>query len=157
MPVIPFVFERNQHGSSLGASLPPGRLVKASSNALPLLAGAQKTASNCNKLPTNGDWQSIFRRLTRLLTVELGPQALRDYWQDSTVPDAKESKHAMQLVRLTELGQEIFGEAIYFNTWLLKPAYGLLGRLPLELFYTTGGIDLITDELIRIAYGEAIL
>jgi uncharacterized protein (DUF2384 family) len=155
MPVIPFVFERNQHRSSLGASLPPGRLIEASHNSLPLVATIQKSTFNRNKLPTDRDWQSISSRLMRLL--DIGPEALRTYWQDNIVPDTEKSKQAMQLVRLIELGQEVFGEAVYFNTWLLKPAYGLMGKLPLELFYTTRGIDLITDELIRVVYGEAIL
>ena len=41
-----------------------------------------------------------------------------------------------------------------FRRWLDKPAYGLDHQPPLALLETSGGIDLVADEVDRIAHGD---
>jgi putative toxin-antitoxin system antitoxin component (TIGR02293 family) len=51
-------------------------------------------------------------------------------------------------------GQKVFGNPESFRRWLEKPAYGLDEQIPLDLLQTSGGIDLVMEELDRIAYGD---
>lgn len=64
-----------------------------------------------------------------------------------------ESEQLLQLVGLYQKGLEVFGSTAAFNEWLEKPAYGLGRQKPFDLLYTTGGIQLVLEELLRIEYG----
>jgi putative toxin-antitoxin system antitoxin component (TIGR02293 family) len=55
---------------------------------------------------------------------------------------------------LFEHGTDVFGSVESFRRWLDKPAYGLDNQVPFALLHTSGGMDLIQDELIRIEYGD---
>jgi len=55
---------------------------------------------------------------------------------------------------LFEHGADVFGSAESFRRWLDKPACGLDNQVPFALLHTSGGMDLIQDELIRIEYGD---
>ena len=60
----------------------------------------------------------------------------------------------MQINRLLfKKGNEIFGELEAFRRWIMKPAYGLGWEVPSELMETSGGIELIMEELYRIEFG----
>ena len=64
------------------------------------------------------------------------------------------SEQVLKLLALARLGQEVFGEPVAFRRWLGKPAYGLDNQPPLALLQTSGGIDLVAEEVSRIAYGD---
>ncbi len=64
------------------------------------------------------------------------------------------SEQVLKLLALARQGGEVFGEPVAFRGWLGKPAYGLDGQLPLALLQTSGGIDLVAEEVSRIAYGD---
>jgi putative toxin-antitoxin system antitoxin component (TIGR02293 family) len=64
-----------------------------------------------------------------------------------------ESEQLLKLMALYKKGQEIFGNSNSFNEWLKQPATGLGGLIPFELLYTSGGINLVFEELVRIEYG----
>ena len=66
----------------------------------------------------------------------------------------QDSERILKLKSLFEYGTDIFGSAESFRRWLDKPAYGLGGQVPFSLLHTSGGMDLIQDELIRIEYGD---
>jgi uncharacterized protein (DUF2384 family) len=51
-------------------------------------------------------------------------------------------------------GKEVFGDMESFRQWLDQPAFGLGGRVPFSLMKTITGIDLITNELKNIAFGN---
>lgn len=65
-----------------------------------------------------------------------------------------QSEHLLKIIDLFQQGEEIFGSLSAFERWLSKPAYGLGGKTPLELLQTIVGIELIEEELTRIAYGD---
>ncbi len=58
------------------------------------------------------------------------------------------------LKALNQKGESVFGSAHAFRRWMDKPAYGLGGQVPFVLLHTSGGIDLIMDEVTRIEYGD---
>ena len=64
------------------------------------------------------------------------------------------SEQVLKLLALAHQGAEVFGEATAFRRWLAKPAYGLDNQPPLALLQTSGGIDLVAEEVSRIAYGD---
>jgi putative toxin-antitoxin system antitoxin component (TIGR02293 family) len=64
------------------------------------------------------------------------------------------SEQVLKLLALAHQGAEVFGEPAAFRRWLGKPAYGLDNQPPLALLQTSGGIDLVAEEVSRIAYGD---
>jgi len=54
---------------------------------------------------------------------------------------------------LFQHGEEIFGSISEFRSWFNTPVYGLGNQAPYSLMQTSGGIDLIDDELYRIEFG----
>ncbi len=60
---------------------------------------------------------------------------------------------ALKIMALFRHGEEIFGSTDEFRSWLNTPAYGLGNQIPYSLMQTSGGIDLIDDELYRIEFG----
>ena len=64
------------------------------------------------------------------------------------------SEQVLKLLALAQQGAEVFGDAPAFRRWLGKPAYGLDEQAPLALLQTSGGIDLVAEEVSRIAYGD---
>jgi len=65
-----------------------------------------------------------------------------------------QGEHVLKLLSLHKLGTEVFGEDAAFHLWLEKPAYGLGMKRPVQLMNTSGGVDLIADELKRIEWGD---
>lgn len=59
----------------------------------------------------------------------------------------------LKMLALFRHGEEVFGSISEFGGWLSTAAYGLGNQIPFELMQTSGGIDLIDDELSRIKYG----
>ncbi len=59
----------------------------------------------------------------------------------------------LKMLALFQHGEAIFGTIAEFRSWLDVPAYGLGNQRPFDLMQTSGGIDLIDDELSRIEFG----
>ena len=57
------------------------------------------------------------------------------------------------MLALARQGEEVFGTLPALRRWLAKPAHGLDSQPPLALLETSGGIDLVADEVDRIAHG----
>ncbi len=85
---------------------------------------------------------------------DLSTKTLRSYSQDNKLLSAASSEKTLKIIALYQLGVEVFGDAAAFRRWLGKPAHGLDGEVPLSLLETSGGIDLVEEELTRIAYGD---
>ena len=66
----------------------------------------------------------------------------------------QDSEKALKIMALFQKGEQVFGAAAPFRRWMDKPAYGLGNQVPFDLLHTSGGIDLIADELVRIEYGD---
>jgi len=66
----------------------------------------------------------------------------------------QDSEKALKIMALFQKGPEVFGSMDAFRHWMDKPAYGLGNQVPFDLLHTSGGIDLIMDELVRIEYGD---
>ena len=60
----------------------------------------------------------------------------------------------LKLIALYKLGIDVFGNVPSFNNWLKKENFGLGNIIPKNLMNISGGIDLITEELENIKYGN---
>lgn len=81
-------------------------------------------------------------------------KTLQTYRQNKKKLSPAHSEQTLKLLALQLKGKEVFGASDAFRRWLEKPAYGLDGEVPLTLLETSGGIDLVMEELERIAYGD---
>ncbi|TAE39884.1 MAG: DUF2384 domain-containing protein [Runella slithyformis] len=85
---------------------------------------------------------------------DLSLKTLNRYREERKKLSATSSELALKIMLLFRKGLEIFGAIETFKRWLEKPAFGLGGQLPFDLLHTSGGIDLIMDELTRIEHGD---
>ncbi|GAB3696850.1 hypothetical protein GCM10027592_20450 [Spirosoma flavus] len=76
------------------------------------------------------------------------------YEREKKKLNPQDSEKVLKIKSLFQLGESVFGSADSFRRWMDKPAYGLGNQIPFDLLHTSGGIDLIFDELIRIEYGD---
>ena len=81
-------------------------------------------------------------------------KTLRTYREAKKRLNPAASEQVLKLLALARRGEEVFGAPAAFRRWLSKPAYGLGAQVPLALLETSGGIDLVTEEIDRIAYGD---
>jgi putative toxin-antitoxin system antitoxin component (TIGR02293 family) len=91
-------------------------------------------------------------QLAQILHVSV--KTLRAYAQANKKLDPPSSEQVLKLHAMHLKGEEVFGTSQAFGNWLQKPAHGLEGQVPLMLLQTSEGIDLIIEELERIAYGD---
>ncbi|MBC3785783.1 type II RES/Xre toxin-antitoxin system antitoxin [Spirosoma utsteinense] len=76
------------------------------------------------------------------------------YEREQKKLNPQDSEKVLKIMALFQLGESVFGSADAFRRWMDKPAYGLGNQIPFDLLHTSGGIDLILDEVVRIEYGD---
>jgi len=64
------------------------------------------------------------------------------------------SELLLKILTLFQKGTGVFGQLSSFKMWLNKPAFGLGNQTPFSFLYTSTGIDLVLDEVIRIEHGD---
>lgn len=63
------------------------------------------------------------------------------------------SERIIQITNLYQKGIEVFGEKEYLDIWLNTKNIALGGLIPKSLLSSSYGIEILTNELIRISYG----
>jgi putative toxin-antitoxin system antitoxin component (TIGR02293 family) len=86
--------------------------------------------------------------------LHVSSKTLRNYEMERKKLNPTTSEQVLKLQRMADKGKEVFGDPKAFLRWLQTPAYGLEHQIPMQLLQTSGGIDLIIEELDRIAYGD---
>jgi putative toxin-antitoxin system antitoxin component (TIGR02293 family) len=81
-------------------------------------------------------------------------RTVRTYQKEDRTLSPLKGELLLKLARLFKRGQQVFGSLTAFRAWMEKPAYGLHGALPFSLLNTSEGINIVMDEVERIAYGE---
>ena len=76
------------------------------------------------------------------------------YEREQKKLNPQDSEKVLKIMALFQTGESVFGAADAFRRWMDKPAYGLGGQVPFDLLHTSGGIDLVMDEVVRIEYGD---
>lgn len=86
--------------------------------------------------------------------LEITTKTLNKKIKEQTNLSKIQSEKILKLIKLYELGIMVFGNTDAFNIWLSKPSYGLENKVPNCLLKLVIGIDLVYEELNRIAYGD---
>ncbi len=86
--------------------------------------------------------------------LNISSKTLSRYMVSEKKLDSISSELLLKLVALFNHGTEIFGNVESFHSWLEKPAVGLGDKVPFNYLYTSGGIDLVDEEITRIEYGD---
>jgi putative toxin-antitoxin system antitoxin component (TIGR02293 family) len=81
-------------------------------------------------------------------------KSFQNYVSRNIALDTPTSEKLLKLFALYNKGTEVFGSLDAFRQWLTRPAYGLGDQVPLNIFDTITGVDLISEELTRIEYGD---
>lgn len=76
------------------------------------------------------------------------------YQKNKTALDPVISEKLLKIFSLYEKGTSVFGSVAEFNSWLSAPAFGLGKAVPKDLLDTITGIELVSEELTRIEYGD---
>jgi len=85
--------------------------------------------------------------------MDLSFKTVQRYHKQNKKFNALNSEQLLKMVSLFQNGVQLFGSTESFNLWLRKPSYGLGNEQPFHLLKTTGGIDLVIEELHRIEHG----
>ncbi|MCF8258447.1 MAG: DUF2384 domain-containing protein [Flavobacteriales bacterium] len=83
-------------------------------------------------------------------------RSLNRYLEEDRVLDAAKSETLLKLIALYRKGTDVFGSKETFNQWLGAPAMGIGNLIPFDLMETSSGIDIIDEELDRIAFGDVL-
>jgi putative toxin-antitoxin system antitoxin component (TIGR02293 family) len=62
------------------------------------------------------------------------------------------SEHLLKIIALFKKGEEIFGTIDEFSYWLNKPFWDAKQK-PIDWMVTSGGVDLIMEEIDKLAQG----
>ena len=85
--------------------------------------------------------------------LHLSERTMQRYETENTVFDPIQSEKIVQITMLNNYGVEVFGDREKFNTWIDAKSIALGGIKPKELLDNNFGIELVKDELGRIAHG----
>jgi putative toxin-antitoxin system antitoxin component (TIGR02293 family) len=84
--------------------------------------------------------------------INLSSRTISNYKEKRKSLEPLYSEHLLKLIALFEKGEEIFGNIDEFNYWLNKPFWNS-ERKPMDWLITQGGVDLIMEEIDKLAQG----
>jgi len=98
--------------------------------------------------------QTGYKREQLAQVFDTSLKTFQRYEREQRKLNPQDSEKVLKIMALFQQGNAVFGAAEAFRRWMDKPAFGLGNQLPFNLLHTSGGIDLIADELTRIEYGD---
>lgn len=87
--------------------------------------------------------------------INISTRTISNYKEHKRTLEPIYGEHLLKLIGLYLKGVELFGTIEEFNYWLNKPFWNAKER-PMDWLITPGGVDLVSDELVRMAYGDAV-
>jgi putative toxin-antitoxin system antitoxin component (TIGR02293 family) len=90
------------------------------------------------------DWAAI---------MGISTKSIQRYQQQENTLSATQSEFVLKIEQLYKIGNEVFGTTENFKSWLEKPAYGLGYKIPSQILNTISGINLVINQVMRIAHG----
>ncbi|WP_461450961.1 antitoxin Xre/MbcA/ParS toxin-binding domain-containing protein [Mucilaginibacter sp.] len=87
--------------------------------------------------------------------LHLSSRTISNYHQNKQTLDPVQGEHLLKLIALYDKGIEVFGSIDELNYWLNKPFWNTEEK-PVDWLVTPGGIDLVMQELDRMAYGYPV-
>lgn len=87
--------------------------------------------------------------------LNLSARTISNYKEQQKVFEPVYSEHLLKMISLFTKGESIFGTIDEFNYWLGKPFWNSK-ETPLNWMVTPGGVDLLIDELDKLAQGYPV-
>jgi len=87
--------------------------------------------------------------------INLSARTISNYKEQQKVLEPVYGEHLLKLVALYEKGESFFGNVDEFNYWLKKPFWNSK-ETPLDWMVTPGGVDLLMEELDKLAQGYPV-
>lgn len=88
-------------------------------------------------------------------TINLSARTVSNYKDKGKTLEPLFSEHLLKLIFLYEKGEEVFGNIDEFNYWLNKPLWNT-GQKPVDWLITSGGVDLVIEEIDKLAEGYPV-
>ena len=83
--------------------------------------------------------------------LNLSSRTISNYAALQKTLEPVQSEHLLKLIGLFGKGEDVFGNVDEFNYWLQKPFWNAKEK-PIDWLVTPGGVDLVMDELDRLAH-----
>ena len=83
----------------------------------------------------------------------ISTKSIQRYQQQENTLSAIQTEFVLKIEQLHRIGKEVFGTTENFKAWMQKPAYGLANKIPAKILNTISGINLVINQLMRIAHG----
>lgn len=93
------------------------------------------------------------REMARILN--LSERTYHRYKEEARL-DVSASDRLLQLKKLLQYGEEVFGDRTKFTRWMRHPLRSMYGEAPLNLLNTMTGHQIVESALGRIEYGVFI-
>lgn len=87
--------------------------------------------------------------------INLSPRTISNYRDQEKYLDPNYSEHLLKLINLYSLGKEVLGSLEDFNLWMNRPFWNSEEK-PIDLIRTSGGVDLVSAELEKLAQGYPV-
>ena len=87
--------------------------------------------------------------------LNISSRTISNYKEQKKLLEPVYGEHLLKLIGLYKKGVGLFGTVDEFSYWLNKPFWNSKER-PMDWLSTPGGVDLVADELMKIAYGDAM-
>ncbi len=87
--------------------------------------------------------------------INLSARTISNYKEKRKNLDPSYSEHLLKLIALYKKGEEVFGSIDEFNYWLKKPFWNSEQK-PIDWLVTSGGVDLIMEEIDKLAQGYPV-
>lgn len=84
--------------------------------------------------------------------INLSSRTVLNYFNQNKPLQPVYGEHLLKLIALYKKGEQLFRTVNEFNYWLQKPM-GNAREIPFEWLNTPGGVDLVSEELERLAQG----
>lgn len=85
--------------------------------------------------------------------LHLTERTIQRYKKEKKKFEPIQSERIIEIAKLQQKGQEVFGSTQGFNDWMNSSIVALGNVKPIELLDNGFGIDMLTDELGRIEHG----
>ncbi|WP_018615715.1 antitoxin Xre-like helix-turn-helix domain-containing protein [Segetibacter koreensis] len=87
--------------------------------------------------------------------INLSARTISNYKEQQKALEPVHAEHLLKLISLYEKGEEIFGNIDEFNYWMKKPFWNSQ-ETPIDWVITPGGVDLLMEELDKLAQGYPV-
>lgn len=87
--------------------------------------------------------------------INLSQRTISNYRDQEKGLDPIYSEHLLKLINLYGFGKEIFGSLDEFTLWMNRPFWSSEER-PIDFISSPGGVDLIYEEIEKLAQGYPV-